>query len=311
MLDLKLLTTFREVAVRGSFSDAAAALDFTQPAVSQHISRLERALGVRLLERSARGVSLTPAGEVLVRHASALLDAARRAEQAVRDAAGVGRAQVRVAAFASAAAGLLPGATRELRARRPDAELTLQVLEEDPALDALLAGRVDVATIVQSPLSPSDPRAGVDYLPICDDELRVAVACDHPLATRASVALEELREEPFLITQVAGTCADSNVVLHAFREAGFEPTVRFMSDDYMALQGMAASGIGVALIPTMALTSARSDVVVLPLRGRAPARRIIAAVRTGEQDPLVDHMIEALRRAARALAGRPTLVAAA
>src|SRR3954453_18713976 len=104
MLDLKLLTTFREVAVRGSFSDAAVALDFTQPAVSQHISRLEAALGVRVLERNARGVSLTPAGEVLVRHASALLDAARRAEEAVRDAAGVGRAQGRAAAFPSAGA---------------------------------------------------------------------------------------------------------------------------------------------------------------------------------------------------------------
>src|SRR3954452_21230809 len=100
MLDLKLLTTFREVAVRGSFSDAAAALDFTQPAVSQHIGRLESALRVRVLERSARGVGvlergarggpLTPAGEVLVREASALLDAARRAEEAVRAAAGVG-----------------------------------------------------------------------------------------------------------------------------------------------------------------------------------------------------------------------------
>src|SRR3954470_8102334 len=114
MLDLKLLTTFREVAVRGSFSDAAAALAFTQPAVSQHISRLEAALGTRLLDRSARGVTLTPAGEVLVKHAAALLDAGRRAEQAVREAAGIGKAVVRVAAFPSAAAGLLPGATREL-----------------------------------------------------------------------------------------------------------------------------------------------------------------------------------------------------
>src|SRR3954465_9100874 len=95
MLDLKLLTTFREVAVRGSFSEAAVALDFTQPAVSQHISRLESGLGVRVLERSARGVTLTPAGEVLVRQASALLDAARRAEEAVREAAGGGGAQVR------------------------------------------------------------------------------------------------------------------------------------------------------------------------------------------------------------------------
>src|ERR1700754_250389 len=140
MLDLKLLTTFREVAVRGSFSDAAVALDFTQPAVSQHISRLEASLGVRVLERSARGVSLTPAGEELVQHASALLDAARRAEEAVREAGGIGRAQVRVAAFASAAAGLLPGPTRALRARRPDADLSLQVHALEPALDALQAG---------------------------------------------------------------------------------------------------------------------------------------------------------------------------
>src|SRR3954463_12758705 len=117
MLDLKLLTTFREVAVRGSFSDAAGALDFTQPAVSQHISRLEQSLGVRVLERSARGVTLTPAGGGLVPPASQLPHSARGAEEAVRDAAGVGRAQVRVSAFPSAAAGLLPGATRELRNR--------------------------------------------------------------------------------------------------------------------------------------------------------------------------------------------------
>src|SRR4051812_32721269 len=139
MLDLKLLTTFREVAVRGSFSEAAAALDFTQPAVSQHISRLEASLGTRLLERNARGVTPTPAGELLVREASALLDAARRAEEKVRRAAGIGRPLVRVSAFPSAAAGLLPGATRELRARRPEAELTLHVLENEPGLDALLA----------------------------------------------------------------------------------------------------------------------------------------------------------------------------
>src|SRR3954447_10654161 len=110
MLDLKLLTTFREVAVRGSFSDAAVALDFTQPAVSQHISRLEQALGVRVLERNARGVTLTAAGEVLVRHASQLLDAARRAEEAVRQAGGVGRPQVRVSALPAAAAGSFPAA---------------------------------------------------------------------------------------------------------------------------------------------------------------------------------------------------------
>jgi DNA-binding transcriptional LysR family regulator len=311
MLDLKLLTTFREVAVRRSFSEAAAALAFTQPAISQHIGRLEEAVGTRLLERDARGVSLTPAGEVLLRHAALLLDGARRAEEDVRRAAGIGRARVRVAAFPTATAGLLPGATRELRARRPDAELALQVLEAGPAQDALLSDRVDLAVIVDSELSPAPPRVGVEYLPIADDELRLAVAADHPLATRASVSLEELREEAFLITEMAGTCADSNVVLHAFRAAGYEPNVSFESDDYQALQGMAASGIGVALIPTIALMSSRPDVVVIPLRGHAPARQIVAAVRAGERDPLVEHLIEALRSAAHRLAHGGALAAVA
>src|SRR3954465_8672493 len=99
MLDLKLLTTFREVALRRSFSDAATILGYTQPAVSQHVSRLETTLGVRLLERDARGVHATPAGELLLTRAAALLDAARRAEEDVREAAGAGRPAGRVVAL--------------------------------------------------------------------------------------------------------------------------------------------------------------------------------------------------------------------
>jgi DNA-binding transcriptional LysR family regulator len=133
MLDLKLLTTFREVALRGSFSDAATVLGYTQPAVSQHVSRLEAALGVRLLERDARGVHATPAGELLLTRAAALLEAARRAEDDVREAAGTGRPTVRIGAFATLAAGLLPGATRDLRARRPDLRLDVKVIESGPA----------------------------------------------------------------------------------------------------------------------------------------------------------------------------------
>src|SRR3954462_7462312 len=97
MLDLKLLTTFREVALRRSFSDAATALGYTQPAVSQHVSRLETAVGVKLLERDARGVKPTPAGDLLLLRAATLLDAARRAEDDVRAAAGLGRSTVTVA----------------------------------------------------------------------------------------------------------------------------------------------------------------------------------------------------------------------
>ena len=213
--------------MRGSFSDAAAALDFTQPAVSQHISRLEAGA------RGARAGAQRPRRVADARGRGARpprLRAARR-----RPAGGGGRPRRRGRRAARRCAwrrsrrpppGCCPARRATCAARRPDAELTLQVHELEGALDALLAGRVDVAVIVDSALSPAKRRTGVEYLPICDDEMRIAVAADHPLATRSSVALEELSDEPFLITEVAGTCADSNVVLHAFADAGFEPTVR-------------------------------------------------------------------------------------
>ena len=306
MLDLKLLTTFREVALRGSFSDAAAALGFTQPAVSQHVSRLEASVGVRLLERDARGVRPTPAGDVLLTRASLLLDGARRAEEDVRAAAGAGRPTVRVGAFATAAAGLLPGATRDLRARRPDLRLEVRVLEPGPGIEELLANRLDLVTIIDSALQPMGVRAGTDHVHLCDDPLLLVMAAEHPLAGRASIDLGELAGEDWLLPEVGGTCADSNIVLRSCRDAGFEPNVRHAFDDYNALQGMAAAGAGVALIPTLATANVRSDVAIVPLRGRPPERRIQAAVRTGENDPLVDHVIEALRAAARTLpSGRP------
>jgi DNA-binding transcriptional LysR family regulator len=308
MLDLKLLATFREVAVRGSFSDAAAALGYTQPAVSQHVARLERELGTKLLERQARAVRATAAGEVLLRHAAALLDGARRAEEEVKALAGAARPRVRLGAFQSAASGLLPEVARELR--QTDVGLELRVIEADPALHELRAGRLDVALVVESDLRPAPQVPGVELLHVCEDEMLVAVPCDHRLAHRAAVDLAELRDEPWVITDVGGTCADSNVVLRACRDAGFEPEIRFETDDYHALQGMAAAGMGVAMLPRMATTSVRDDVVVLPLRGRPPARRILAAVAEGTRSAEVDHVLEALRDAARALAGRPALAAA-
>src|ERR687894_426073 len=118
MLDLKLLQSFREVAVRRSFSAAAEALSFTQPAVSQHIARLERALDTPLLVRESRGVTLTPAGEALLRHAEQILGGVRRAEAEVRELAGAKKPLVRLGAFQSAAAAHTAGRRAAPRLRR-------------------------------------------------------------------------------------------------------------------------------------------------------------------------------------------------
>src|SRR5215212_3519039 len=274
MLDVRLLQTFREVAMRGSFSLAAEELGFTQPAVSQHLARLERHLGVKVLERTARGVKLTPAGDALLAETESVLSSVRQAERAAKAAGGVVASRLRVGAFPSAAAGLVPGAVRDARRRmpHPDLELDLQVIEPDPALRALVRGRLDIALMIDSPLEPIVVPDGVELLEITEDPMMIALPPEHRMASRRSIDLAELCDEPFLLTELGGTCADTNIMLHACRDAGFAPNVRLESEDYNALQGMAAAGLG---------------------------------------DPIVDAFVEALRAAGDELDGKARLTAVA
>jgi DNA-binding transcriptional LysR family regulator len=313
MFDLRLLQTFREVALRGSFSLAADELGFTQPAVSQQLSRLERGLGVKLLERTARGVTLTAPGEALLAEADAVLGAVRRAERAAQDAGGVHARQLRLGAFPSAASGLVPGAVREARRRRPhpEVELDLRVLDHQPALRALARGKLDMALTIDSPLDELDVPDGIELLPVTEDPMVIALSVEHPLASRRSLELAELADEPFLLTEIGGTCADSNIVRNACRTAGFTPQVRLESEDYNALQGRAAAGLGIALMPRLATVGSYPGVVLRPLRGTIPTRSIVAAVPVHDRSPLVDDFLEALRAAGRALDAPGRLAAAA
>jgi DNA-binding transcriptional LysR family regulator len=301
MLDLKLLETFREVATRGSFSAAAEALSFTQPAVSQHVARLEKQVGTRLFDRDARGVTPTAAGAALLRHAESLLDAVRRAEAEVRAEAGLHVPEVRIGAFATAAAGLVPMALRELRAAQPDVQPRLKILESEEALDELVVRRLDVALVITSDLSPTPAREGIELEEVYDDPMLVALSSSHPLARRSAVELDALRDDPWLLTAVGGTCEDSNIVRRACFVAGLEPAVQIESEDYQALLGLTASGMGVTVIPSLAALAVPRDVVVRPVAGRRPARRILAAVRTGEDAPQVAAAVDALRIAGRRL----------
>jgi DNA-binding transcriptional LysR family regulator len=301
MLDLKLLQTFREVAVRRSFSGAAEALHLTQPAVSQHVRRLERDLDARLLERDARGVALTAAGEALLTHAEALLAGARRAEIEVRDRAGAPQRAVRLGAFPTAAAGLVPAALRALREAGPATPVELRVADDPDTVPDLAAGRLDVALVIASDLVPARAAPGVEHLHLLDDPMLVALPADHPLAARPSVALADLSGDRWLIPCVGGTCPDSNVILHKCRAAGFAPDVELELDDYQTLLALAATGVGVALIPTLATHGLPADVVLRPVRGQAPVRRVLAAVREGERDGAVERVLAALRTAGAGL----------
>ena len=138
-----------------------------------------------------------------------------------------------------------------------------------------------------------------------DDPLLIALPYSHRLAGRSAISLADLREDDWMVCGVGGTCIDSNVVLRACDAAGFEPRITFESEDYSAIMGMVASGMGVALIPSLALVSAREDIAIRPLRDARPVRRVRAAVAVDRPSALADALLDdPARRRARAPVGR-------
>jgi DNA-binding transcriptional LysR family regulator len=297
MHDLRLLSVLREVALRGSFSAAAEALDYTQPAVSQQIARLEKQVGVKLIEREPRGIRLTPGGEVLVRHTERILAQVAAAEAELGEVAEHARGRLRMAAFATASGTIVPRAVAAFRKLRPAIEVELSLMDPDESVPAVRRGDLEVAITEEGGFAGDIDTSGLEVEELLEDHMWVSLPSNHALATRRAIDLADLRDEDWMLACLTGTCADSNVVLRACRDAGFEPRVAYTSDDYFAMQGLVASGMGVALIPGLALASMRDDVAVRPVKGRSPYRRV-AAVTSGETvGGAVATMLECLRDA--------------
>jgi DNA-binding transcriptional LysR family regulator len=275
MLDVRRMRVLREVAQRGSFSAAADALAYTQSAVSQQIAALEREAGTRLVERNARGVRLTDAGRALVEHADAILARLADAEAELEAIAGLRGGRLRLAAFPSAGATIMPEAIARFRARHPAVELTLEPADPEPALVRLRSGDADLVLDITGSFRP--PREdGIERVHLLDDPMYVALPQGHPLAHKRNLKLEELADESWILG-TTGSCPDASIFLHSCQLAGFEPHVTFNSDDYFAIQGFVAAGVGASFIPDLALISVRDDIVVRSLGPRPPARIIWAA----------------------------------
>jgi DNA-binding transcriptional LysR family regulator len=296
MDDLRLLKVLREVALRGSFSAAAEALSYSQPAVSQQIARLEAQTGVKLLERQPKGIKLTPAGEALVRHTERILAQLADAQAELSEIATSARGRLRIASFATAAGTIVPVAVSAFRRLRPGVHVDLHLMDPPQSIPALRRGDFDIVITEEGGFEADPDLSGLGVERLMDDVLYAALPADHPLATRRAISLGDLVHDDFMLVGLKGTCADSNVVLRACAQAGFEPRVAYTSDDYFAIQGLVASGMGVALVPGLALASTREDVAVRPLRGRPPYRRI-GAVFNGEAVGPLGVMLDCLRDA--------------
>src|SRR5436305_2091571 len=279
MLHVGRLRVLCEVVERGSFSAAADALSYTQSAVSQAIARLEAETGASLVVRDRRGVRPTVAGTTLVEHASAIFAQIDAAEADLAAVLGVRGGRLRVASFPSAGATLMPLAVAHFRERHPDVQLTLAEGEPEEIAPRLRAGKFDLALLFEFPGMPERPSVGLRTARLLEDPMDVALPADHELAAKPELTLADLREQNWVQTSAPSPCARHVVRLCV--AAGFEPSVTFESDDYETVQGLVAAGVGVALIPRLALTHVHPGIVIRSLAPRSPVREVTAATPQG------------------------------
>lgn len=310
MLDVKRMRVLKEVAVQGSFSAAADALAYTQSAVSQQIAALERETGTVLVDRSARGVRLTDAGRALVAHTDVILARLADAEAELEAIAGLRGGRLRLVSFPSAGATIMPRAIARFRAAHPQVELTLQPEEPDDGLGRLKAGECDIALTIEAP-NRRPPEDGIERTHLLDDPLYIAMPEDHPLARKPNLRLADLADDAWMLGSTS-RCPDTRILVEACQRAGFEPRIAFHSDDYLAIQGFVAAGVGVCLLPDLALISVRDDVVIRSLGAKAPYRRVLATtLEDGYRAPATQAMLEVLVDVGREFAAKRKTLALA
>jgi DNA-binding transcriptional LysR family regulator len=304
MLNLSRLNVLREVVARGSFSAAADALSYSQSAVSQSIATLEGEVGTALIERDRRGVRPTAAGAALVGHAEGILARIEAAEEEVAAISGGHGGRLRVASFPTAGATLMPQAIAAFRASHPGVEVSLAEGEPEEIAPRLRAGEFDLVLLFEFAGVGERLGAGMRRFEMLEDPLHLTLPADHRLASRRQLRLADLGGESWIQTSAASPCARH--VVRSCHAAGFEPRVSFESDDYQTVQGLVAAGVGVALIPKLALSAVRADVAVRALHPASPVRKVFAATRRGAAvTPAVATMVDVLREAARTHAAAP------
>jgi DNA-binding transcriptional LysR family regulator len=285
-MDPRRLLTFRAVVRAGSISAGARELGWTQPAVSQQLAALERETGTPLLVRGPTGVVPTEAGAAVLRHADAVDAALRSAREEVDELVGLRRGTVRMAAFPSAAAVVVPAVAAELRERGTGVQLRVEEAEPPEAAALVRSNAVHLALAFRYPGQAEEPDLG--WLPLTSDPVRVVLPAAHPGVEN----LADLRDEAW----VAGCERCRANLLAACAAAGFTPDIRHVTDDYVAVQALVARGLAVSLLPEMALRATTVDGVrAHPDPALAP-RTVGVLHRPGvERVPAVAAVLAALR----------------
>lgn len=301
MLDSRRLRVLCEVARQGSFSAAAAALGYTQPAVSRQIATLEAEVGTVLVRRVPAGAVLTDAGRLLVERGEAILARLADVETELQALAGLEGGTLRLATFASAAASVFPIAVARFRERYPAVELSIAMADPEETVPRLRAGAFDLILShapLQDEMFDGGPGGLADHsdlesVHLFDDPMYVALPAGHPAADAASIDLRSLAAESWMLA-TTDSCPDARLFLRACHSAGFEPRLAFQNDDYGAILGFVAAGVGLALIPDMVSRGVRDDITIRRLDPPPPARPISVVVPAGYRSPAASAMLAVL-----------------
>src|SRR5262245_33779660 len=322
MLDVTRLRVLVAVARCGSVTAAARALNYAQPSVSHHLARLEAETGTKLIQRAGRGIRLTDAGRLLAERAAEVIGRLDAAENELAVYSGLRAGRLRLAAFPSALGTIVPGAAALLHSQHPTVDLRLTEAEPPEAVRMLRAGYVDLALIFRhepegdGPGAAGAPGDGAAAGTPGQDQgdLREQVLLSEPVYL-IMPAGAGARGEPLLapaVTEVwpadlarlagqrwiAGCDRCREHLLRQCAAAGFTPKIAFTTDDLVAVQALVTAGLGVALLPTLALRAARNPGVrTVRLRG---TRRSVVAIRYGEppDPPAAALLLEVLRAVA-------------
>jgi DNA-binding transcriptional LysR family regulator len=280
-VQIQSLEVFQAVARHGSITVAARALRYTQSAVSRQVAALEAETGARLFDRLPRGVALTEEGRCLLGHADAVLDRLATAQRDLAALRGLGAGRLRVGAFPTAVAALVPRALSAFRAEYPDVALSLVEGRTPQLLERLAEGDADVAVVSAPPDQPLDAsRFALRHL--LDERLLVAVPRTHRLARRRTVRLAELTGESFVV----GSATAEETLLRATLPSGFQPRIDIVAAEWTGKLGCVAAGLGVALVPALAIRATPADLALLRLhRDDATVRQVFAATLAGRRIP--------------------------
>jgi DNA-binding transcriptional LysR family regulator len=297
-MDPRRVLTFRAVAHRRSFSRAARELALSQPSVSNQVAALEREIGVRLLLRRPGGLELTPEGEILLVHADAIAERFELARAQLEAAALGHRARLRIGAFPTALAGLIPAAIDRVRLDHPAMKVVVDEGTDDLAA-RVRGGELHMAVVFQNTALPREQPQGLERRDLLRERFMVALAPDHPLAGRPAVSLTDLRDDDWTAALPDG------LIVAACRAAGFEPNLVSITHDQLAIRALIGRGLAVTLAPQL-LADAFSDLALRPIAGDSPTRDVYALLPPGGRHPLVTPTLEALNVLAAELAAPTT-----